>query len=68
MSNSQRVGIQGQMDENRGRILQKIGYYDMMLESLGKVHEDHGDQVGELVKMFSERKLTLMRELHSLLS
>lgn len=60
--------IQSMTDENKARILQKIGYYDMMMESLSKVHTDHTKEMEELVKEFSARKLVLMRELHRLLS
>jgi len=60
--------IKSMTETNKLNILNKIGYYDMMLDSLGKVHESHQAKVGELVKQFSDRKITLMEELHRLLS
>lgn len=59
--------IQSMTDQNKARILNKIGVYDMMLESLGKIHNSLETEVGDLTKEFSERKLLLMKELHSLL-
>lgn len=49
-------------------VLAKLAAIDTIIQSLGAVHEDHGDKRDELFKKYSERKLQLMDEAFKLVS
>ena len=57
-----------QIDENKQAILQKLGHLDLLLQSLGGVHEDNQEKIDEIHKKISTKKLILMDEMLKLIS
>jgi hypothetical protein len=53
---------------NQDGLLRKLAILDTMMESLGRMDVNHGNEVDEMVKKISTRKLLLMDELFKLLS
>jgi len=56
-----------QVQSNKVALVEKIQALDFMMESLNKMDASQRDQVQEMVKKISARKLILMDELFQLL-
>jgi len=60
--------MKSQIQQNQIDLINKIGTLDAILESLGRMHVDHKEEVEDMTKKISTRKLTLMEELFKLVS